>query len=60
MKNELAIFKKNKPKVVAALKEGNISYVAESKWSFADKFFAFLISIGFFSFVEETYPSLKD
>ena len=57
MKNELAIFKKNKPKVIAALKEGNIDYVAESKWSFADKFFAFLLAIGFFSFVEESYPS---
>jgi hypothetical protein len=57
MKNELAIFKKNKPKVIAALKEGEISYVADSRWSFADEFFSFLFSVGFFSFVEETYPS---
>lgn len=57
MKNEIAIFKKNKPKVVAALKEGRIDYVAESRWSFADEFFAFLLAIGFFSFVEKTYPS---
>ena len=25
--------------------------------SFSDKFFSFLLSIGFFEFVEETYPS---
>jgi hypothetical protein len=57
MKSNLYIFKKNKPKVIAALKNGEISYVASSKWSFADEFFAFLLSVGFFSFVEESYPS---
>ncbi len=57
MKNNLVIFKKNKPKVIAALKDGKISYVADSKWSFADEFYAFLISTGFFPFVEETYPN---
>lgn len=48
MKNNLVVFKKNKPKVIKALKDGRISYVADSKWSFACKFYAFLISIGFF------------
>jgi hypothetical protein len=57
MKNNLVVFKKNKRKVIAALKNGEISYVASSKWSFADEFFAFLLSVGFFAFVEETYPS---
>jgi hypothetical protein len=57
MKNNLVVFKKNKPKVIAALKDGKISYVADSKWSFADEFYAFCISTGFFSFVEETYPN---
>lgn len=57
MKNNLVIFKKNKPKVIKALKDGNIDYVDSTSWSFSDKFFAFLLSIGFFKFAEETYPS---
>ena len=57
MKNELVVFKKNKPRVIASLKKGNIDYVDGTSWSFADKFFAFLLSVGFFEFVEDTYPS---
>lgn len=57
MKNDLTVFVKNRPKVMAALKAGNIDYVDGSSWSFSDKFFAFLLSIGFFGFAEETYPS---
>ena len=57
MKNNIVVFKKNKPKVIKALKEGRIDYVADSKWSFSDEFFSFLLSVGFFEFVENTYPS---
>ena len=57
MKNNLCVFKNSRRKVIEALKKGNIDYVADSKWSFSDHFFAFLLSIKFFSFVEETYPS---
>ena len=57
MKNNVYIFKKNKPKVIEALKKGNIDYVTDSKWSFSDHFFAFLLSLSFFDFVEKTYPS---
>jgi len=57
MKNNIAVFKKNKPRVIAALKDGRIDFVDGTSWSFPDKFFSFLISIGFFDFVEETYPS---
>ena len=57
MKNNLCIFKNSKRKVIEALKKGNIDYVAESKWSFSDEFFAFLLSSKFFDFVEKTYPS---
>jgi len=57
MKNNVYIFKNNKPKVIEALKNGNIDYVTESKWSFSDHFFAFLLSLSFFDFVEKTYPS---
>lgn len=56
MKNNLVVFKKNKPKVLAALKRGDIDYVANSRWSFADEFFSFLLSVGFFDFVESIYP----
>jgi hypothetical protein len=57
MKNNLVVFKKNKPRVIAALKDGRIDFVDGTSWSFADKFFSFLLSVGFFEFVEETYPS---
>ena len=57
MKNNIVVFKKNKPKVIKALKEGRIDYVADSRWSFSDEFFSFLLSVGFFDFVENTYPS---
>lgn len=57
MKNNLVLFKKNKPRVIAALKKGDIDYVDSTSWSFCDRFFAFLLSIDFFSFIEETYPS---
>ena len=57
MKNELVVFKKNKPRVIAALKDGRIDFVDGTSWSFADKFFSFLLAIGFFEFVEDTYPS---
>ena len=57
MKNELVVFKKNKPRVIAALKRGDIDYVDGTSWSFPDKFFSFLLSIGFFKFVEDSYPS---
>jgi len=57
MKNNLCVFKNSKSKVIEALKKGNIDYVADSKWSFSDEFFAFLLSLSFFDFVEDTYPS---
>lgn len=57
MKNNIVVFKKNKRKVIAALKEGRVDYVADSKWSFSDGLFSFLLSVGFFEFVENTYPS---
>lgn len=60
MKSDLVIFKKNKPKVIAALKDGDIDYVGDAEWSFPDKFFAFLLSVGFFKFAEETYPSPRE
>ncbi len=57
MKSNLTVFVKNKAKVIAALKAGDIDYVDETSWSYPDKFFAFLLSIGFFKFVENSYPS---
>jgi len=57
MKSELVVFKKNKPRVIEALKKGDIDYVDGTTWSFSDKFYAFLLSIGFFEFTEEAYPS---
>jgi len=55
--SNLCVFKNSKRKVIKALKNGTIDYVADSKWSFSDEFFAFLFSLPFFDFVEKTYPS---
>lgn len=57
MKNNLCVFKNSRRKVIESLKKGNIDYVADSKWSFSDHFFAFLFSLSFFDFVEKTYPN---
>lgn len=57
MKSELTVLVKNRPKVIAALKEGDIDYVDGTSWSYPDKLFAFLLSTGFFKFTEDTYPS---
>lgn len=57
MKNNLYVFKNSKRKVIESLKNGQFDYVSDSKWSFCDDFFVFLLSSKFFNFVEETYPS---
>jgi len=57
MKDKLTVFVKNRPKVIVALKEGDIDYVDGTAWSFPDRLFAFLLSVGFFEYAEETYPS---
>ncbi|MCE5330123.1 transposase [bacterium] len=57
MKNNLCVFKNSRRKVIESLKKGNIDYIADSKWSFSDHFFAFLFSLSFFDFVEKTYPN---
>jgi hypothetical protein len=57
MKSDLKVFVKNRPRVMAALKAGDIDYVDGTSWSFSDKFFAFLLSIGFLKYSEDTYPS---
>lgn len=52
----LVVFKENKPKVLAALKEGRVDYLDLSSWSFVDRFLAFLLATGFLDWSEETFP----
>jgi len=54
---ELIIYEENKPKVLHALKDGRIDYIALTKWEFIDRFFAFLVSAGFFKWCGCTYPT---
>jgi hypothetical protein len=54
---ELIIYEENKPKVLQALKDGRIDYVALSKWGFVDRLFGFLVSTKFFEWCASTYPS---
>lgn len=54
---ELIIYEENKPKVLHALKDGRIDYIALTKWEFIDKFFAFLVATRYFEWCSSTYPS---
>jgi hypothetical protein len=45
---EIIVYKESKPFVKRALKDGRIDYLDMTKWTFIDKFFAFLISVKFF------------
>lgn len=38
---ELIIYEENKPKVLHALKDGRIDYIALTKWEFMDRFLVF-------------------
>ncbi|MEW6687245.1 MAG: transposase [Candidatus Edwardsbacteria bacterium] len=51
------IYEENKIMVLADLKEGRLDYLDSSEWSFQDKFFGFLLGIGFFEVCGVSYPS---
>lgn len=51
------IYKENKSKVVADIKEGRLDYAELSQWSFQDKFFAFLLATRFFEVCGASYPT---
>jgi hypothetical protein len=54
---DIIVYKENKPFVRRALKDGRIDYLDMTKWTFIDKFFAFLISVKFFSWCATTFPT---
>ncbi len=54
---ELIIYEENRPKVLHALKDGRIDYIALTKWEFIDKFFGFLVATKYFEWCSSTYPS---
>lgn len=53
----LIIYEKNKPRVLSALRNGEIDYVDLTSWSFLDEFFGYLFGIKFFESIAEGYPS---
>lgn len=60
MKNlpkELIIYEENRPKVLHALKDGRIDYIALTKWEFTDNLFGFLAATRFFEWCSSTYPN---
>lgn len=54
---EIIVYKENKPLVKRALKDGRIDYLDMTKWTFIDRFFAFLIAIKFFEWSAGSFPS---
>lgn len=54
---ETEIFQENKSKVLEEFKQGLITYIDLSSWTFADRFMAFLLSTNFFTHAVRTYPS---
>ena len=50
------VFKENKPKVLAELKDGRMDYLDLSEWSFVDRLFGFLLANGFLDWAEESFP----
>ncbi len=51
------VFQENKRKVLEEFKQGSVTYIDLSSWTFADRFFAFLFSIDFLGHAARTYPS---
>ena len=45
----LIVYRQNKPFVRRALGAGKVDYIDLTKWSFADRFFAFLSASNFLS-----------
>jgi len=56
LSKELIIYEENKPKVLQALKDGRIEYIALSKWEFVDRFFGFIVATKFFEWCASSYP----
>lgn len=51
------IYEENRIKVLTDLEDGRVDYLELSKWSFQDKFFAFLLGIRFFEVCGASYPN---
>ena len=54
---ELIIYEENRPKVLQALKDGRIEYLALTKWELIDRFFGFLVATKFFEWCASSYPT---
>lgn len=51
------IYEENKVKVLSRLREGDVEYMDLSRWSYQDRFFAFLLGTRFFELCGASYPS---
>jgi hypothetical protein len=51
------IYEEDTAKVLTELKQGRVNYIDLSSWTFADRFFAFLLSTDFFKQCVQHYPS---
>jgi hypothetical protein len=56
-RGELIVYEENRIRVLQQLREGRVDYLDLSSWPLQDRFFAFLITIGFFETCSGTYPS---
>lgn len=51
------IFREDRNRVLADLKEGRLDYQDLADWTFQDRFFAFLLAVRFFEICGASYPS---
>ena len=54
------VYKENKPYVLSQLKDGWVDYMDLTRWSFVDRYFAFLIASGLLDYVHQTYPDPRE
>ena len=51
------IYTQKQNKVIDALKQGDIDFIGDTKWSFLDHFLAFTLRNKFFDMAEKSYPN---
>lgn len=53
----VVVYRQDQQGIEKDLREGAISYVGLSAWTFVDELFAFLLGVGFFDWAHHSYPS---
>lgn len=55
----LVVYRQNRPHVRRALGAGRVDYIDLTRWSFQDRFFAFLSACDFLQFAQMSFPTAR-